>query len=182
MVVVLIQQKATTMKKLTLQLALVIGVLFSIHSTGNAASIYTSGLKISSFLTYHGERMSDYTIIIYKNGTGVDTMNVNGDNSVKFFIDFDADYCVRFIKKGYYDRVVLVNTRIPESYRNDFYKFDFEIEMISDKSSPNTLADMPVALVQYDQGENDFINNRDYFRQIRGKEIKEEDEESAVRE
>ncbi|MBI3510310.1 MAG: hypothetical protein HY064_06575 [Bacteroidetes bacterium] len=148
--------------------------LFSITLLSANAARKEKNLEISSFLTYNGEKVSDYSMIVYEEGIPVDTFIVTEENKTFVMLNYDCNYCIRYTKEGFLDRVVLIDTHVPEGESFMKHTFDFEIELVSLKDHGNTIGDLPVAIVEYDTYSNEFLNDRDYFRQVRGKEVKED--------
>lgn len=131
------------------------------------------GLELSSKITFNGERISNYTIILYNEDQTSDTIEVSGMKLIYMKLSYGHTYALRFIKKGFLERVMLIDTHLEKAKQSKEMQFDFEIEMIPVGKNGNTLSDLPVALVGYDAEEKNFDYSRNYHRQVRGKEIKE---------
>ncbi len=133
------------------------------------------GLQISSTLMYNEERVPDYQLIIYDENQLTDTIFVAKAKPVFLKLSYGHNYSIRYIKQGFHERVVMIDTRVCTAKQNKMSDFDFEIEMIPTYKNGNTLYGLPVALINYDYTDNKFEYSRNYHRQVRGKEIKEID-------
>ncbi len=131
------------------------------------------GLEISSILTFQELRISDYTLIIYDENQSADTVVVPKMKTLFLKLSYGHIYSLRYVKPGFLDRVVMIDTKILEGYESQETGFDFEIEMIPESQCSNTMDNLPVGLVRYDYSEQKFDYSRNYHRQIRRKEIKE---------
>lgn len=133
------------------------------------------GLEIASTLTYNEGRITDYTLIIYDENQSSDTIEVYKMKSIFLKLCYGHTYSLRYIKPGFLERVVMIDTKINEEKQSMETGFDFEVEMIPENNPGNTLSDLPVALIHYDNTVNKFEYSRDYHRQVRGMEITETD-------
>ncbi|HET6991914.1 MAG TPA: hypothetical protein VFJ43_11350 [Bacteroidia bacterium] len=136
------------------------------------------GLEIASTLTLNDERISGYTLIIYDETQSSDTIEIAKAKSIYLKLSYGHIYSLRYIKQGFRERVVMINTRVNEEKQKEETGFDFEIEMIPQNESGNTICDLPVAVIEYNYAENNFEYSRAYHRQVRGKEIKETDSDN----
>jgi len=132
-----------------------------------------NGLEIASKLMYNGERLGDYTIIIYGENQSNDTIVSLLQGTVFLYFEYNKNYTVRYIKKGFHDRLVVIDTHLDLTKKFPKSYFDYEIEMLIESKENNTLLDLPVGLVHYDITEKRFMYSRYYHRQIRKKEITE---------
>jgi hypothetical protein len=133
------------------------------------------GLEITSTLTLEGEKISDYTLIVYDETQASDTLEIPKAKSIYLKLSYGHTYSLRYIKPGFRERVVMVNTKISEEKQKEETDFDFEIEMVRKSQAGNTISDLPVAVIRFDSTENRFEYSREYHRQIRRKEIAETD-------
>ena len=133
------------------------------------------GLEISSILSSNKERVSDYTLIIYDENQSSDTIVVSKAKIIFLKLSYNHSYSLRYVKEGFRDRVVMIDTKINEDQQMKETRFDFEIIMIPENQPGNIISDLPVAVIHYDYSENEFEISRDYYRQVRGKEITEID-------
>lgn len=165
-------------KKLLLPILYCISILLfgqSLKATQHLINQDGPGLELTSKLMFNDERISDYTLIIYNENQTSDTIEVSTIRSIDLKLSYGHYYSLRYIKPGFLDRVVMIDTRINENIKVKDAGFDYEIEMIPIMVHGNTVADLPVAIIHFDITESKFEYSRNYHRQIRGKEITETD-------
>lgn len=136
------------------------------------------GLEISSALIYADHRISNYTLIVYNDNQTSDTFSISNEKSVFLKLSYGHNYSLRYIKKGFIERIVMIDTRLSGVFQPRENDFDYEITMIPVTIHGNTVSDLPVAIIQYNASEMKFEYSRNYHRQIRGKEIAEVDSEN----
>lgn len=88
------------------------------------------------------------------------------EKEFEFELEKNAIYSVRIEKEGFLPRLVSINTRMPELYKEHiFYKFLFEVEMFNDglqKFLDSDDVDFPVAVVSYDEKKDCYDYSRKY--------------------
>ncbi len=128
-----------------------------------------TGLQISSFLTYDGKKVTDYSIIIYHDAGPNDTVTMSNRKNVSLLLDYNHNYTLDYVKEGYRDRLVLIDTHVKSGVEKKNLSFDYEIEMVKQNEKSNTIDDLPVALISYDANQSKFDYSRKYHNQVRGK-------------
>jgi hypothetical protein len=121
-------------------------------------------LKITGAALLNDQRATDYAISVFLDGTRVDSMYTKSKKTIKFYVTYNNVYTFLFQKEGCVDKIVIVNTKLPEglkSIQDD--TFDFEVEM-SQSLSKNTkeLEDYPVAVLLIDRKEEMLQASADY--------------------
>lgn len=162
-------------KTLFKQLCIIAAIFLTVTIKANENLINKpgAGLEIASMLLFNEERITNYTLIIYDENQSSDTIVVTKAKHLYFKLRYGHFYSLRYIKKGYKERIVMIDTRLDEANSINETGFDFEIEMIPENQQGNTISDLPVALINYNYSEKKFEYSRNYHRQIRGKEITE---------
>lgn len=135
----------------------------AIDSTAKLVGYY---LDFSGIMTINGEKVSDYTVYIYKDGELADSVFVENRREQFFELALYHDYAIKFCKSGYKERVILVDTHLPEKFHLTYFTFRYEIEFIPEDES-NTFDDFPVAYITYDKRKRDFDYNRTYHNNVR---------------
>lgn len=125
-----------------------------------------SFLDFSGVMTIDDEKVSDYTVYIFQDGSPSDTFHVRTQLEQHYLLPVGHNYTLKFTKFGYKDRLVLVNTTINSKRTHDLYTFRYSVEFIADGES-NTADDFPVAFIHYDETKKDFDYNREYHTNIR---------------
>jgi hypothetical protein len=109
----------------------------------------TNTFEISGVALLNDQRVGDYTVSVYLDGTRIDSMYSKSKKPLYFTLECNQVYSCLFQKKGYKDKIVIVNTKIPEglkSIQDD--SFYFEIEMTESlKRKSEEIEDYPVAII-----------------------------------
>jgi len=112
-------------------------------------------LEITGAALLNDQRVSDYAISVYLDGTKIDSMYTKSKKTIKFYVKFDNVYTFLFQKAGCNDKIVIVNTQVPKGLKSmDDDSFDFEVEMSQSLSKKSKdLEDYPVAVLYIDKKE-----------------------------
>lgn len=112
-------------------------------------------LEITGAALLDDQRVSDYAISVYLDGTKIDSMYTKSKKTIKFYVKFDNVYTFLFQKAGCNDKIVIVNTQIPKGLKSmDDDSFDFEVEMSQSLAkNAKELEDYPVAVLYIDKKE-----------------------------
>jgi hypothetical protein len=127
------------------------------------------GVELSSQLRFDGKKVSDYTLIIYCDSNAAETLYVEKAKVIYVQLKYNHNYTLRYLKDGFRERVLLVNTHVDAKTALRDMDFDYEIELITENAPANTLGDLPVAIIRYDQMERRFDYSKKYHRQVRQK-------------
>jgi len=116
----------------------------------------TIGVELSSQLRFQGKKVSDYTLIIYCDSLAPETLYVEKAKVIYLDLQYNHNYTLRYLKDGYRERVLLVNTNVDAKTALRDMDFDYQIELVPQNAPANTLGDLPVAIVRYDKAEKKF--------------------------
>jgi hypothetical protein len=150
-------------------LTIVCPVAFAKDSQASVATTVTfeeSFLDLSGIMTINAEKVSDYSVYIFQDGSPSDTFQVNNRLEQHFLLPLGHNYALKFSKPGCKERILLVNTFVNEKRAHEMYTFRYEIEFIENGES-NTFDDFPVAHIGYDTKKKDFDYNRTYHHNVR---------------
>lgn len=121
-------------------------------------------LKITGTALLNNQRVSDYSVSIYLDGTRIDSTYTKSKKSIKFYAAYNKVYTLLFQKENYKDKIVIVNTQLPDGsilMKDD--RFDFEVEMFQVSSKNNKeLEDNSVAVLSIDKKEQILQASTDY--------------------
>ncbi|MDQ3109596.1 MAG: hypothetical protein M3R17_06840 [Bacteroidota bacterium] len=126
-------------------------------------------LELSFKLTDNGQRISDYYILIYCDTNAADTLFVNKGRVAYLHLKYNHNYTLRYVKEGYRDRVLIVQTGMSSIIHFKDMEFDYQIELVKENEAANTFADLPVAVIRYDAHKKRFDYSRIYHKQVREK-------------
>jgi hypothetical protein len=136
------------------------------ETAGNSVTFEEAFLDLSGVMTVGGEKVANYTVHIFQDGSPSDTFQVGNRLEQHYMLPLNHNYALKFTRPGCKDRILLVNTFIDEKRIHDVYTFRYDIQFIEDGAS-NTFDDFPVAFVCYDRDKKDFDYNREYHANIR---------------
>ncbi len=163
---------STTKLILALAVAAILTILcpMAFAKSSNEANQKTtftdSFLDLSGVMTINDEKVSDYSVYIFQDGSPSDTFHIGTKLEQHYLLPVGHSYTLKFTKFGYKERLVMVNTNINARRTHDFYTFRYSVEFIADGAS-NTADDFPVAFIHYDETKKDFDYNREYHTNIR---------------
>jgi hypothetical protein len=123
-----------------------------------------SALELIGSALLNNARTSDYSISVYLDGRIIDSMYTKSKRTIKFYVDYNQVYTLLFQKQNCLDKIVIVNTQIPEGLKSmEDDSFDFEIEMSEVLSKKNKeLYDYPIAVLYIDKFEEMLQVSADY--------------------
>lgn len=149
-------------------LTIVCQMAFAKNPKDAAASVTfeESFLDLSGVMTIGEEKVADYTVCIFQDGSPSDTFQVNNRLEQHYMLHLNHNYALKFSRPGCKDRIMLVDTHVGAKKIQDTYSFRYEIKFLEDGES-NTFDDFPVAFVHYDQETKDFDYNRQYHSNVR---------------
>lgn len=163
-------QTLIPMKLITslLCLSLVTGIGYAPTPDLNFVTDDNKAIELSFFATIDSQVANDYQVYISEDNCSVDTLWIKRSKTVYVTLEANHVYAFRFTKKGYLERLLVVNTYMPAD-ANDLYAFDFEIEMIRNqlRSHNNPWLVFPVAIISYQNESEKFDYNKEYHKFIR---------------
>ena len=123
-----------------------------------------SVLELTGSALLNNTRTSDYSISVYLDGRIIDSMYTKSKRTIKFYVDYNQVYTILFQKQNCLDKIVIVNTQIPEGLKSmEDDSFDFEVEMSEVLSKKNNeLDDYPIAVLYIDKFEEMLQASSDY--------------------
>lgn len=103
----------------------------------------------------------NYSLVVYRNGDLADSFFVRRSTDFILHLDLNCNYILRINKPGYLERLVALETTVPENKSKE-YDYDFDVEMLPDSVGGNTLEDLPVLLVEYNSHNGKFTYSSTY--------------------
>ncbi|HTL80670.1 MAG TPA: hypothetical protein VL651_03135 [Bacteroidia bacterium] len=127
---------------------------------------HMTGLQLSFRVFDRGLLLKNYSLSIYCNGELTDSINVRKSNLFCLNMEFNNNYVIRINRPGYRERLILIDTKVPDRKKNKAFEYSFDISMLADSLGANTLADLPTMLIQYDGHEKDFNYSQTYSQSV----------------
>ncbi len=124
-------------------------------------------LELSGNMSVDGAKVADYFVYIFENGVLIDTFFVDSKQEIFFDLDFNRNYAIKFVKAGYKERILLVDTHIADEGFHKSYTFRYDIEFLPHEATSNTFDDFPVAFITFQENVKDFDYDRKYHSNVR---------------
>ncbi len=122
-------------------------------------------LEIGGVISNSDGSMEGVLAQLFEGNNLVHETETKKNGKFKFTLYNNYLYTIQLSHKGYYDKRISVNTKLP-AYYNDFSKFGFDIGMTSkeeEKYDPY-LSEYPSALISFDKKKKEFIYDKDYTK------------------
>ncbi|MES2513171.1 MAG: hypothetical protein V4580_03470 [Bacteroidota bacterium] len=141
------------MKKINLFVLVVL--LNSIALSGfSQKRIRKAPLEITGSALVNDIPAKNYAISVYLDGTKIDSLYTKSKKSINFYVNYNQVYTFLFEKEGCKDKIVIVNTNIPEGLKNmNEDVFEFEVEMSQSLAKNSDTEDYPVAVLKINKDE-----------------------------
>lgn len=125
-----------------------------------------AGLEISCSVSQQSNAVRDYRILIIENDSVFDT--IYADLALPIFIQLDLNksYLLEFSKPGFLERLVLIDTKVPQGKERKRFTYDFEIELPFRYCDTGAYAVQPIARIIYDDQSGEFNYDKVYATEI----------------
>jgi len=125
-------------------------------------------LEIEAQLTFDDVPLSNYSVYISCNGVLTDSIYVRHTHPVYFHFEANDIYTIIFRKKGFLDKMVMVDTYMKKKLtkNQEEYTFDFDLELDPLASHVKSgYEDFPAGWVHFDSKRKDFEMSKNYYQQ-----------------
>jgi hypothetical protein len=131
--------------------------------------VHRACLEVSGSASIYGKRMKDVTILLYKGDRLIHTLAASKKEVNNFLLEENTNYTLRFTKPGCADRLICIDTHIPEGIDlSPLFHFDFDLDMIPESEIQNkTIADFPAGLIYYDTESEKFETSATYSESLK---------------
>jgi hypothetical protein len=145
----------------------------------NKAKTVSSGkacLELKGSASVNGSKLKDFSIRLYKGGKLVSKMSNGKKEKCNFLLEANSEYTICFSKKGLPDRMISINTAVPEDVDlSRHFIYEFEMEFLPESTRINSEAiDFPAGLIYFDEDTEKFEYSRKYAKSIQQLKKKEE--------
>jgi hypothetical protein len=126
-------------------------------------------LPVQCHVTANSGRAEGFIVHLYKENELIQQIPVGRKSSgIELELDLNANYAVRFSKPGFRDKLVCIDTHLPEGQEKyDLYGCDVNLEpMDRFVHSDAFYLDFPGALVRWNDAKKAFTHNDDYLADI----------------
>lgn len=157
--------KSTSFKSLFLGLVSV----FTMNVYAQDKSDVVFELKASAL--YNDEPTDNYSILVYENGQLKDSLFIKKTKATTLSLEANKVYSVVYKKENCSEKVVIVNTEIPQGLGelDNEDPFELQIEMSPKvKKIKQEYNDYPVAIITVNKKKRLLMASENYFKQTRG--------------
>lgn len=157
--------KTNSIKSLFLGLVSV----FTINAYAQDKSDPVFELKASAL--YNDAPTDNYSILVYENGQLKDSLFMKKTKATTLSLEANKVYSVVYKKENCTEKVVIVNTEIPQGLGelDNQDPFELQIEMSPKvKKIKQEYSDYPVAIITVNKKKRLLMASENYFKQTRG--------------
>lgn len=123
-------------------------------------------LEITGAALLNDVRTSNYAVSVYLDGTKIDSLYKRNKRTVHFYVKYNQVYTFLFQKEGCKDKVLIVNTNIPQGLKeihDDNFNFEVEMTEILAKKSEE-IEDYPVAVLKICKEKESLTTSESYYK------------------
>lgn len=123
-------------------------------------------MEISGRALMNDVKTKNYAVSVYLDGRIIDSMYTATKRPITFAVEYNQVYTFLFQKEGCEDKVVIVNTKIPEglkSMQDNTFEFQVEMSETLTKKSKET-EDYPVAVLMINKNDELLEISEDYYK------------------
>ncbi len=108
--------------------------------------------------------------------TLIDSAKTNSTKDFGFILKRNKRYSLHIASPGYYSRLLIVNTDLPDNVTSDpLFIFEFDLLFIKEmKGVDDFYLDFPIATISYDQKSKNFTFSRKYTESMQNEVRKAE--------
>lgn len=126
------------MRKLNYYLFIILINIITLTTTGQNKIEKQNTLRITGAALLNNQYVNDYSMSVYLDGTRIDSIYSESKSPIKFILPGNQVFTVLFQKQNCLDKIVIVNTQTPKSFKkaqSAFYNFEVELSESLSKSS-----------------------------------------------
>lgn len=123
-------------------------------------------LVIKGAALLNDEKIRNYAISVYMDGNKIDSIFSKSKKSIYFYVSYHNVYTFLFQKDGCRDKIVIVNTNIPEGQKgmkDDIFEFEVEMSQSLIKDSKE-IEDYPVAVLKVNEADQVLEVSESYYK------------------
>ncbi len=150
------------------------------------AQAQNSRFILETLVTEDGRKLSNASVIVYKNGSKVETFKTDSKGQVDVFLDMGANYTVNISSMGMITKKLNIDTRNvpPEDLGSDF-PFPAEVDIFQKVPDLDvSILDQPIGIIRYNPSISNFDVDLDHTKRVKSKleQLQKEYEEKKAAE
>lgn len=127
-------------------------------------------LPVHGQVLVDGQRADGYQLILYKDNIELGKLDSDKRGRFELELDIDASYMVRIVKDGFQEKIVAIETKLPEGLvKYPDYECTVSIQRTASKNIDPFYTDFPSAIVRYNEELGGFYHSEHYLTHIQTK-------------
>lgn len=127
-------------------------------------------LPVHGQVLIDGEKSNGYVLFLYKDNTELGKLQSDKRGRFELELDIDASYMVRIVKEGYQEKIVAIETKLPEGLvRYPDYECTVSLQKTASKNIDPFYTDFPSAIIRYNEELGGFYHSEHYLTHIQTK-------------
>lgn len=154
------------MKKVSFYVLMFLVNTIALTATAQSKNEEFGFIEITGSALLNDVKTKNYAVSVYLDGRIIDSMYTATKRPVTYTLEYNQVYTFLFQKEGCEDKVVIVNTKIPEGLKGmQDNTFEFQVEMSETltKKSKET-EDYPVAVLMINKKDELLEISEDYYK------------------
>ena len=118
-----------------------------------------------------GRKTGDFEVVLYRENEEAGSIHlIKGDGKFELELDIDQFYAIRILKNGFQEKLIYVDTNLPEDLvvYPDYFCYVDLLPLGFDRVD-QFYTDFPSAMVRYDPVRGGFYHNEEYLGHIQQK-------------
>lgn len=118
----------------------------------------------------NGQRTNGYKLFLYKDNEQLGGLDCDKKGRFELELDIDATYTVRITKDGFQEKILVIDTTLPEnlvSYPD--YECTVSLQEAASKNVDPFYTDFPSAIIRYSEELGGFYHSEHYLSHIQTK-------------
>lgn len=136
---------------------------FVLHAGAQKNDNKENCLAVVGFF-FNSVLIKNISVYLYEGANIVDSAKVNSNKDFGFVLDRNKQYSICIIARGYYQRLIAINTDLPDNINTiPLFIFEFEIELMREaKGVDDYYMDFPIAIIAFDPKTETFGYRKKY--------------------
>ncbi|HRH38799.1 MAG TPA: hypothetical protein PK760_10665 [Flavobacteriales bacterium] len=124
-------------------------------------------LPVHGEVTIDGKATDGYSILLYKNNEPMGEVPTGKNKRFELELDIDQVYTVRVTKEGYQEKMLTIDTKLPEGLvKYPDYECFINLQPVNASGVDAFYTDFPSAIIRYDETMNGFYHSEHYLDHI----------------
>lgn len=124
-------------------------------------------LPVHGEVSVEGKPVEEYKVILYKNNESLGEVPIGKKGQFELELDIDQLYTVRVVKEGFQEKIMNIDTTLPEGLtKYPAYDCFINLQATNAQGVDPFYTDFPSAIVRYDAEMKGFYHSEHYLTHI----------------